>query len=288
MNILNQKNAKITNKKYVCDYCDFSSIKECDYKRHLDRPKHKKNVILNQKTQKNAELIYKCDKCNKIYKNRNGLWYHNKTCIKESEDKNEINELKNIVKDLMKQNNELVKTISEITPKIGNNMINTTNNTTFNLQFFLNEQCKDAININDFVNSLEITIDDLNYTKNNGLVKGITDVMIRGLKELDIYKRPIHCTDAKRETLYIKDEEKWEKDEKNEKMKETILTMANKERDAINEWKEANPLWNEDEEKQDEFMLLVNKVYTPIEEQENYEKKIIKNISKEVILEKKV
>ena len=189
----------------------------------------------------------------------------------------------------MKQNNDLIKTIIEITPKIGNttitnNMNNTNNN--FNLHFFLNEQCKDAININEFVNSLEITIDDLNYTKDNGLMKGITDVMIRGLKELDIYKRPIHCTDTKRETLYIKDEDKWEKDEHNEKMKETIITIANKERDAINEWKEEYPLWNEDEDKQDEFMLLVNKVYTPIEERENYENKILKALSKEVFIDK--
>ena len=93
---------------------------------------------------------------------------------------------------------------------------------------------------NDFVKNLEITIDDLNYTKNNGLVKGITDVMVRGLKELDIYKRPIHCTDAKRETVYIKDEEKWEKDENNEKMKEVIIDIANKERESVYKWKNEN------------------------------------------------
>ncbi len=281
--------------KFICEICDFVCSKESNYTIHLMTRKHKLLTTTNEKMPKNAAIkLHECS-CGKKYKFASSLCYHKKKCNNNKEsinnvcDNNEINELKNIVKDLMKQNNDLIKTIIEITPKIGNttitnNMNNTNNN--FNLHFFLNEQCKDAININEFVNSLEITIDDLNYTKDNGLMKGITDVMIRGLKELDIYKRPIHCTDIKRETLYIKDENKWEKDEHNEKMKETIIIMANKERDAINAWKEEYPLWNKDEEVQDEFMLLVNKVYTPIEEKEHYEKKIIKALTKEVSIEK--
>ena len=285
-------------KIFLCKICDYNTSRESQYTRHLSTSKHKILINPNKKVPKivnNKDNNFVCD-CGKEYKHLSSLCYHKKKCNNKiitneiiHDNNHEINELKNIVKDLIKQNNDLIKTITEITPKIGNttitnNMNNTNNN--FNLHFFLNEQCKDAININEFVNSLEITIDDLNYTKDNGLMKGITDVMIRGLKELDIYKRPIHCTDIKRETLYIKDENKWEKDEHNEKMKETIIIMANKERDAINAWKEEYPLWNKDEEVQDEFMLLVNKVYTPIEEKEHYEKKIIKALTKEVSIEK--
>ena len=272
---------------FYCEKCNYKTVSHKDFNKHLLTAKHKKIHFVNEKIPKNPknDKIWCCE-CGKIYKERTGLWKHKKVCIKNDNEKNNINELKEIVTNLMKHNNELIKTITEITPKISNTII--TNNTTnhFNLQFFLNEQCKDAISMNDFVKNLQITMNDLNYTKDNGLIKGITDVKIRGLKELDIYKRPIHCTDTKRETLYIKDEDKWEKDEHNEKIKETILTIANKERDAINEWKEEYPLWNEDEEIQNEFMLLVNKVYTPIEEQENYEKKIIRNISKEILVNK--
>ena len=117
-------------------------------------------------------------------------------------------------------------------------------------------------------------------------MEGITKIFLDGLQKLDVYKRPRHCTDLEREIVYIKEENKWEKDEHNEKLKETIITMANKERDAINEWKEAYPLWNQNEEVQDEFILLVNKVYTPIEQQDHYEKKIIKALTKEVSIEK--
>ena len=290
--------------KYYCNHCDFSCSQKNDWERHILRPKHLNNVENdkkdNNKTEKNLN-IFICIQCSKNFKFQSGLSRHKKICnINKNYDSNKIymnydNENDNtivkqkdeIIMKLLKDNEELMKIIKDMLPKIGNTNINTTNNNNhFNLQFFLNEQCKDAININEFVDSLKITIDDLNYTKDNGLIKGITDVMIRGLKELDIYKRPIHCTDAKRETLYIKDENKWEKDEHNEKMKETIITIANKERDAINEWKEEYPLWNEDEDKQDEFMLLVNKVYRPIEERENYENKILKALSKEVFIDK--
>ncbi len=297
---------------YYCQICDVICCWKSNYLIHIKTKKHirkqmETNFVGNLKIvgDENKAKKYDCN-CGLIYKTRAGLYKHLKKCSfdkKINENNSNDNfiddnkDLKNMFIDIVNENKELRKMIQEqqnhfieLLNKIGNTTNitnNTTNNTNhFNLQLFLNEQCKDAININDFVNSLEITIDDLNYTKDNGLIKGITDIMIRGLKELDIYKRPIHCTDTKRETLYIKDENKWEKDEHNEKIKETILTMANKERNAINEWKEAYPLWNKNEDVQDEFMLLVNKVYTPIEEQEKYEKKIIKALTKEVSIEK--
>jgi hypothetical protein len=199
---------------------------------------------------------------------------------------------------LMNDNQEMIKIIKEqqhqinaIIPKIGN--ITTNNNTTtnmmnnnFNLNFFLNEKCKDALNISEFIESLKITLEDLQYSRSNGLVQGISNVMIRGLKELDIYKRPIHCTDVKRDTMYIKDKEKWEKDESHEKMRNTIIKIANKERNAINSWVEQNPNWFDTEATQMEYLTLINKICEPIENDIKNEKKIIKIIGKEIILNK--
>jgi hypothetical protein len=124
------------------------------------------------------------------------------------------------------------------------------------------------------------------YSKNKGLVEGITNVMIKGLRQLDIYKRPIHCTDTKRETMYIKNCEKWEKDENHEKMKNTILKIANKERNMISAWVEENPNWFDTEESQIEYLTMVRNVCEPIENDERSEKKIIRNISREVFLDK--
>ena len=151
---------------------------------------------------------------------------------------------------------------------------------------FASSLCYHALNISDFIQSLEITLDDLMYSKNKGLVEGITNVMIKGLRQLDIYKRPIHCTDTKRETMYIKNCEKWEKDENHEKMKNTILKIANKERNMISAWVEENPNWFDTEESQIEYLTMVRNVCEPIENDERSEKKIIRNISREVFLDK--
>ena len=169
------------------------------------------------------------------------------------------------------------------TTTINNN--NTTNN--FNLNVFLNEQCKDALNISDFIDSLKITLEDLLFSKTNGISRGITDVMIKGLKELDIYKRPIHCTDIKRDIMYIKDEDKWCKDENHDIMKNTIVKIADKERTALQQWAIDNPDWMETERKQLDYLTMVRSICEPIENYDNYEKKILKNIGKEIHVDKK-
>jgi hypothetical protein len=187
---------------------------------------------------------------------------------------------------LIEQNGKLQEQLVSLSKEknIVNNIVNNTNN--FNLNIFLNEKCKDALNISDFIQSLKITLDDLMYTKNKGLVEGITNVMIRGLRQLDIYKRPIHCTDTKRETMYIKDCEKWEKDDNHDKIKNTIVKIANKERNMISAWVDENPDWFDTEATQIEYLTMVRNVCEPIENDEKCEKKIIRNISREVFLDK--
>jgi hypothetical protein len=175
--------------------------------------------------------------------------------------------------------------LNTIIPKIGSITNNTTNNH-FNVNLFLNEKCKDALNISEFIDSLKITLDDLAFSKDNGLVRGIADVMIRGLKDLDIHKRPIHCTDSKRDTMYIKDKEKWEKDENHIKMKETIEKIADKERTALQIWAENNPDWMDTEKKQIEYLTMMRSICEPIENDEKNEKKIIRSLGKNILLDK--
>ena len=300
MTTMTQKTAK----KFICEKCDFICSKKSDYEKHLLTRKHKND---DKKAQKNAEQNV-CF-CGKSFKYRQGLFVHRKTCI--DYDKNsttdgliletEINkkidsttdkELKELVKELIKQNGELVKTINEIVPKIGNtnntNITNNNNNNNFNLNVFLNEQCKDALNISDFIDSLKITLEDLLFSKTNGISRGIADVMIKGLKELDVYKRPIHCIDIKRDIMYIKNEDKWLKDDNHDMMKNTIIKIADKERTALQQWAIDNPDWIETERKQLEYLTMMRSICEPIENYNNYERKIIKNLGKEIQVDKKI
>ena len=293
---------------FSCEACNFKCYKEYNYKSHLATPKHGKFTKVYKSLQKNAEPVNTliC-KCLKTYTTRMGLWKHKQKCqlMNDKIDTALASELKDMVsmdKDelilkLLKDNEEIKQILREVLPKIGNNTIinnnnnNTTNNNTmhnnFNLNVFLNEQCKDALNISDFINSLKITLEDLLFSKTNGISRGITDVMIKGLKELDIHKRPIHCTDIKRDIMYIKDEDKWQKDENHEMMKNTIVKIADKERTALQQWAIDNPDWMETERKQIAYLTMMRSICEPIENYNNYERKIIKNIGKEILIDKK-
>ena len=282
---------------FNCEICDYTTSCKSKYDRHVLTGKH---VFLTNETKKGTDDSstkphgYPCQKCKKVFNSRTTLWRHNNACLLDTanaanDNKEEMKQMTSMIMQLMTQNSELMNTIREMVPVIGSHNNNTTNiNKTknFNIQFFLNETCKDALNISEFVNSLKITLEDLDVSKKHGLVRGITDVMVKGLKELDITKRPIHCTDKKRETMYIKDNERWEKDETHEKMRNTIIKIANKERNAINSWVEQNPDWFDTEETQMEYLTLINKICEPIENDIKNEKKIIKIIGKEIILNK--
>ena len=196
---------------------------------------------------------------------------------------------------LIKNSEEMMKLMKEQQLMVPNQVINNNNNTTnnniknnntFNLNIFLNEKCKDALNMSEFVDSLKITLEDLLFSKTNGISRGVTDVMIKGLKQLDIYKRPIHCTDAKRDIMYIKDEDRWKKDDNHHMMKDTIVRIAEKERTALQEWALENPDWMETERKQMEYLMMMRSICEPIESYESYERKIVKNVGKEILVDK--
>jgi len=279
--------------KYFCEICDYNTCKNSDWKKHIVTTKHLVATKISSNKEENSDKKFICEKCNKEYKNRSGLWKHFKNCndlnLNVIKDK-QINQLSELVKDLLKQNNELVQTIKEITPKIGNNTINNNcNNTnnTFNLNMFLNEKCKDAINLSDFIASIQFTEDDLKNSRINGAVSTLSNKMIKSLQQLDITKRPVHCTDMKRETLYIKEQEKWEKDENHEKIMEAFGNIAQKQREYLWEWSDANPDTQDVMHPLNDIFHLTNiKVLDPLTKKEEEGKKFIRNISKEITIDK--
>ena len=308
---------------FFCINCDYNTSNKKDFNKHLLTRKHAYNKYNKNTTQASDDHNMVCV-CGKSYNHRASLYNHKKKCVMMAEDikktetvignkrvektlnndmsdniiiGDKINITTEMFMKLVNDNQDMIKIIKEqqqqinmIIPKIGNvttnNMTTNMTNNNFNLNIFLNEKCKDALNISEFIESLKITLEDLQYSRSNGLVQGISNVMIRGLKELDIYKRPIHCTDVKRDTMYIKDKEKWEKDDNHDKMRNTIIKIANKERNAIKSWVDQNPNWIDKEDTQLEYLMLINKICEPIENDVKNEKKIIRIIGKEIILNK--
>jgi len=242
--------------------------------------------------------IHECE-CGKSFKSSSGLRKHKRQLcstkdniimklIKDNAEMKELmREQQKFMRDQQEQyHKQLVEMIPMVCATNNTNLITNNHNhmsikQKFNLNVFLNEQCKDALNIGDFINSLQITLDDLSVTREKTLEDSVENIFLRGLKELDIYKRPIHCTDHKRDVMYIKDEEKWEKDEGNIKLKGTIGAISRKQIKKLKEWKDSDPeVTKTTSVKNDKFLLTLNHVCTPIPE--TSEKRIIKNIGKEV------
>ncbi len=308
MNKLSIKNAI----KYNCEKCDFKCSKHSDWERHILTAKHQNRTKQNELNAK----IYMCPFCDKNFTARNSLWYHKKKCIPDNNFEKEDDEYKmQIIKDtvntdiffeilkqnqdfkdlILEQNKQLMeqnKQIIELSGKsnfIANNNINS-HNKTFNLNMFLNEKCKDALNIDEFVDSLKISLADLENLGENGFVNGVSRIFVNGLKNLDVYKRPIHCSDLKRETMYLKELNVWEKDNENkDKLRKVVKMISHKNMLKVKDWKEAYPQYNDlESKKNDQYLKILIGAAGPYnkEEEENCYDKIIKNIAKEVIIEK--
>jgi hypothetical protein len=308
----NEKTPKNSNKFY-CEVCDFKCCKNSDWERHIVRQKHINNV--NDKNNKNKTpenaATYICI-CGKSYKHSSGLSRHKKleNCemlnenvknIEEKDEDNKIEEIKEIMRYLMKENSEMkslmmevIKTGTHNTTNNNNNSVNTTHtnshNKAFNLNFFLNETCKDAMNIGEFVDSLKLQLSDLEKVGENGYIEGISSIIVKNLKQLDVTKRPVHCTDKKRETLYIKDENKWEKDEDKTHMHKLIKRVASKNMKMFEKFREAHPDCLKYHSKySDQYNKIVyesmgGKGDNDFEKHE----KIIKNVLKEVVVDKNI
>ena len=286
--MLTQKTPK-NPKEFFCKNCDFISSNKKDYDRHLATDKHKMLTNVDKKTPKNPKP-FQCE-CGKQYKHRQSLSVHKKKCkIKNNEILEKMVENKTInEKDMMSVPKEMWERVMNHMDKQQEALVclssksSKTINNNFNIQIFLNENCKDALSITEFVDSLQLKLEDLLYSKQNGAIEGISNVIIKGLNELDIEKRPLHCTDVKRETLYIKDENGWEKENKDkEKLKKAIFTTQQRQARLIKEWQKENPDWADSMAKMEEFHQFVQKIYMD----DGEENKVIKNIAKQVQIDK--
>ena len=281
--------------KYFCENCSFTTSNKKDYARHLLTDKHTKltnPTIINPIKPHGYNCI-----CGKSYKHSSSLCAHKHKCkfITDNEvnkvTENTNNDNNDLINYLIKENQEFKKIILEIVKKdtynntTNNNTHTNSHNKTFNLQFFLNEECKDAMNMSEFISSLQLKLSDLENVGKLGYVEGISNIIIKQLKDTDIYKRPLHCSDVKRETLYIKEEDKWEKDSpENTKMKKVIKTVDSKNIELIPQWTDNHPTYRQStSHDNDTYLKLL--IETMSGDQEHVQK-VIKKIIKEVSIEK--
>jgi hypothetical protein len=297
--------------EFYCEKCNYRTGDKSNYKKHVLTTRHKRVTdcdINTTESTKSTERVFPCIKCNKKYKSRNGLWCHSKLCssiperdISENPGSKPVFDT-DFVMELIKQNKELqnllVQQSNEKTEFINklierepgnNNTINgnVTNNNhqKFNLNFFLNETCKDAMNIQEFLENIRVTFEDLLTIGDAGFVNGVSDILIKQLRDLDVNKRPIHCTDAKRETIYVKDQDAWNKDDKeNTKLKDVIQKVEYKNVVALRDWCNENP---DAKVNNTDNNILKDKIYMQtLQGDDRTRNRIIKNLTKEVIVEK--
>jgi len=317
-----QKNLTPSNQKllYICENCDYHTCKRADFAKH-ERTKKHCNMVTYGVTEKSPipeKLTHTCKFCDKEYNNRVSLWRHEKKCeessdnmqlviVEEEEEEEEETAMNFFTKDmvldllrqnkelhnvLLEQNNKLLEQNSKLIEKSNSVVQNNTMNTQFNLSFFLNEKCKEAINILDFVNSLQVKVKDLERTGQLGYVEGISQIFLNGLRELDVYTRPIHCTDLKREIVYVKDKDKWEKDTPDKSMlRRAVKRIAMKNLQQLPIWQLENPeSLNMESAESDMFVILSQRSLGGMnaEEDNKYQDCIIRNVLKDVVIEKKM
>jgi hypothetical protein len=301
------KNAEI----FTCEKCDFTCSKHSNYRQHLTTLKHRG---VSQMMQENAKSC-QCE-CGKSYRYRQGLFTHRKKCpiyneknvqntniVKNENNFNnekkeitptdkEIKTLTNLVLEVVKNNHDLHKQMIDMckhntsTTNIQN--MNNSNNKTFNLQFFLNEECKDAMNIMDFVNSIKLQLEDLESVGKLGYIEGISDIMIKKLNEIEIHKRPVHCSDSKRETVYVKDDNKWEKENISySRLRKAIKYISKKNSDLLTTWSDKYPgSKNISNYLNEEYMRMIAQAMGGSGEIDENENKIIKKIARGMIIDK--
>lgn len=288
---MTKKSPTSKNKKYSCEDCCYYTNSIKDYKKHLLTAKHKR--ITND--YKKIPSKYICEFCDKSYAHRQNLYRHQKTCkaFQKAINNNQIQDIDNnsgeiteLLKSILQENKLLREKIATL--ELNNTTINNTNNGTiknkYTINMFLNEKCKDAMNIDEFVEKLKLTLDDLHYTKDNGYTKGISNIFIKSLTNMDLTKRPIHCTDQKRLQFYVKDEDKWDKDKNNTKIDNSICKVTQRHIQTIQDWVAENPDFAESDKKMDEYLKLLHSITKP-NDKKNL-KDIKKNVGENIKLEK--
>jgi hypothetical protein len=296
--------------RFSCKICNIKTDNKKDYEKHLTTAKHISGLHISQ--HEKIEKKYVCEICSKRYANASNLSKHKKKCenypnlslsseIDKKEPKNKMHEftpelIAMIMQNMQQMMIEQNKAMLEIAKNAGNNNNNSNNNNTinndnksFNLNFFLNERCKNAMNLSDFVNGVDISLDDFEETGRIGYVEGLSRIFCKELQKLDIYERPIHCSDFKRETIYIRENNRWEKDENKERLLRAVKQIGKKNIKVLTLWQEKYPGYKDVESKEnDRYLHILTNIMCGESEEEiqsNYGK-IMKNISRITIVDK--
>ena len=313
-------------KKYECSKCLFITGNKNDFRRHITTLKHQKCMDEVLEAQNVQSLEYKCEKCEKLFKSRTSIYRHRPRCVSifmnmdtvasvadvpnapidatDSQIKElvaENKEMKAMMMTMMKHNNDIqkqmfdiYKTSIPISSNSNSNNVNThhivnntnCNNPTFNLNLFLNEQCKDAMNIQEFINSIQLNMTDLENVGKLGYVEGISNIIIDNLQKTDLYKRPVHCSDVKRETLYVKDDNKWEKEgPEHQKMVNAVLAVEHKNIGLMGEWVAAHPKCMDSNTKDNEQYFKLSRTITDGEKSGSLAK-VVRLVAKNVVIDK--
>ena len=312
-----------SSQKYICDSCHYYTSRYSQYVRHLDTTKHKKYINSTDcqqiSTNFNKESSCFVCKCGKKYKERTGLWRHSKNCnysnysnkIENNKEydilsqSSDVKYLTSLVLEVVKNNSELQKQNHDLQAKmldicaigngvgVTNNTINNnvnSHNKTFNLQVFLNETCKDAMNISEFIDTISLQLSDLETLGHLGYVEGISKIIIKNLRALDVEKRPVHCSDIKREIMYVKDKDKWEKEnDEKQKIKQVISSIVSKNLGLLPEFQKKYPdCMNPESKKSDEYNQIIMEAMGggPTEVGIKNKEKIVRRIAKEVTIDK--
>ena len=279
--MLAENSVKYANLFY-CEKCDYKSCRKNDFNKHLQSKKHNAQ---NGSKMLMENSLYICN-CNKKYKHIQSFNRHKKKCQEVKKEENTIiqsdnkDDMKDLVFKLINENQELRKTITEMIPKMGNNNNNLKQK--FNINVFLNEKCKDALSMDEFIDKIEISMKNLLTTKEKGQTQGISNIIMENMNKLSLYERPLHCTDKKRETLYVKNNE-WEKDENKEHINKALKKVEKKQLKNIQIWLDAHPNYMNCSNQQDEFAELLRECGKSIDDNRE---KIIKNLCNQVYLDK--
>ena len=301
--MLTKKSLKIPH-KFCCNICNYHTSSKKDFNKHNNTAKHLKltNLTKNPIT---SSTPYMCCICNKEYKSRMGLWQHKQLCQQTLDDESLDNtfvkqnnpDIIQTMVQLIKQNHEFKQllveqnqTIIQLSKKdtTTNNTINNNNHQKFNLNFFLNDTCKDAMNMSEFIENMNVQFEDIENIGRDGYVTGMTNMILSRIKNLEVTKRPMHCTDLKRETIYIKDNNVWEKDNDNTKLHNMIQCIAHKNYAILPAWRDKNPDCLDSDTSKFDFCIkmMTNLLGDAGEGQVRLDNKVIRNLSKHINVDK--
>jgi len=293
------KSTKQPPQKYICVFCEYQTGNKSNYNKHLSTKRHQNNIP-KHKTKRSHHI---CVDCGKSYLYASGLWKHQKKCMNSIVDQQTtsvpVQSDKDIIKlimeenaklntqnaklyqDMQKQNNKHHEDLQAIIPRVGNN----NNNKEFNINIFLNETCKDAMNIRDFIENIKITLEDVVHASEKGVLDSSRKLILHGLQCMELTERPIHCTDIKRNIMYIKDAGLWNKDKQNEELKKILQNISAKHMKGISEWVEKNPNYMDTEKGQQQYVNIVRSITSSISENKRDIQPTIKNICEETLVE---